>query len=134
MRQAFSVVAIAFLLLVPGVAAQGQEIKLSDSSYPSTAAYLAGTWKWERPEPRQTMIMRFGRDGSFFFHNFTIDLQHWGTYSAAGQHLDLTVTRSCEEQGKTCEDRAPPKHLEYTISPTSANVFQSNTERWERMK
>ena len=134
MGRAFSAAVLGLVLLATGSAARGQPINLPDGNFASTTAYLIGTWKWERPEPRQTMIMRFGTDGSFFFHNFTIDLQHWGTYVTAGQHLELTLTRSCEEQGKNCETRDPPKKLEYTITPASANVFQSNQERWERMK
>jgi len=42
--------------------------------------------------------------------------------------------RSCEDKGKNCETRNPPKDLDYSITPTSANVFMANTERWERMK
>jgi hypothetical protein len=134
MRGAFSAAMLALLFFVPSLSAQGQQITLSDGSWPSTAAYLAGTWKWERQQPRQTMIMRFGADGSFFFHNFTIDLQHWGSFTAGSQKLALSVTRSCEDKGGTCENRNPPLALEYTIKPTAANVFMANTERWERLK
>src|SRR5690242_14369097 len=45
-------------------------VNLPDAKYASLPAYLAGTWKWERQEPRQTMIMRFGPGTAFFFHNF----------------------------------------------------------------
>ncbi|TMJ31183.1 MAG: hypothetical protein E6G95_03895 [Alphaproteobacteria bacterium] len=134
MRQAFTAFAVGLLALLTAFVADAQQVKLSDGTYPSTAAYLEGTWKWERQEPRQSMIMRFGRDGSFFFHNFTIDLQHWGTYRATGQKLAITLARSCEDKGKNCETRNPPKDLDYSITPTSANVFMANTERWERMK
>ena len=131
MKQPLRVAAVALLLLVPG-ASQAQELKLADGSrYASAAAYYVGTWKWERPEPRQTAITRLGADGSFFFHNLTIDLQHWGTYSTAGQNLSLTLLRSCEDKGSNCENR---KDLEYAIAPTTANVFMANAERWERMK
>ena len=131
---AYLVGAVLALTLAPAPEAAAQAIKLSDGSYASTGAYLEGTWKWERQEPRQTMIMRFGRDGSFFFHNYTIDLQHWGTYRAVGQQLFLTLTRSCENQSSNCQDRSPPKDLDYAIAPTSANVFMANSERWERVK
>jgi hypothetical protein len=134
MRQAFRVVALALLMLATALAAQAQQITLSDGNYASTGAYLEGTWKWERAEPRQTMIMRFGRDGSFYFHNFTIDLQHWGRYTASGKDLALKVTRSCEDKGNACENRNPPLDLNYTITPSSANLFLANTERWERQK
>lgn len=134
MRQAVTAFAVGVLALVTASVAEAQQVKLADGTWASTGAYLEGTWKWERPEPRQTMVMRFTRDGIFFFHNFTIDLQHWGRYRAVGQKLSITLTRSCEEQGGNCETRNPPKNLEYTISPSSANVFMANTERWERMK
>lgn len=134
MRQAFTAFAVGVLALMTTFAVQAQQIKLADGTWPSTGAYLQGTWKWERQEPRQTMIMRFNRDGGFFFHNFTIDLQHWGTYRATGATLSITLTRSCEEKGANCENRNPPKDLEYTIRPTTATVFMANSERWERMK
>ena len=134
MRRAITAFAVGVLALMTAVSADAQQVKLADGAWASTAAYLEGTWKWERPEPRQTMIMRFRRDGSFFFHNFTIDLQHWGRFRAEGQHLALTLTRSCEDKGGNCEDRNPPKKLEYAITPTSANVFMANSERWERQK
>jgi hypothetical protein len=134
MRQALTAVAVGLLALMTAFAAQAQQVRLADGSWPTTAAYLAGTWKWERQEPRQTMIMRFTGDGGFFFHNFTIDLQHWGRYRAVGQNLAITLTRSCENQGSSCETRNPAKDLEYTITPTTANLFMANTERWERMQ
>jgi hypothetical protein len=134
MRQAFTAFAVGVIALMTAFAAQAQQVKLSDGTWASTGAYLQGTWKWERQEPRQTMIMRFSRDGSFFFHNFTIDLQHWGTYRATGESLAITLTRSCEEKGSNCENRNPPKDLAYTITPTTANLFMANSERWERMK
>jgi hypothetical protein len=133
MRQAFAAFAVV-LGLMTAFAAAAQQVKLADGTWPSTAAYLEGTWKWERQEPRQSMIMRFGRDGSFFFHNFTIDRQHWGTYRGAGQTLSLTITRTCDNQGKICEDRSPAQDLAYAITPTTANLFMANAERWERMK
>jgi len=131
MRQAFTAFAAGVLALMTAFIADAQQVKRSDGTWPSTAGYLEGTWKLERQEPRQTMIMRFERDGSFFFHNLTIDLQHWGTYSTAGQNLSLTLLRSCEDKGSNCENR---KDLEYAIAPTTANVFMANAERWERMK
>jgi hypothetical protein len=134
MKQACRVVVVALLMLTSGLAARAQQITLSDASYPSAGAYLEGTWKWERQEPRQSMIMRFGRDGSFYFHNYTIDLQHWGRYTATGERLAVKVTRSCEDMGRLCEDRDPPLDLSYAFTPTGANVFMANTERWERQK
>jgi hypothetical protein len=134
MRRAFIGVAVWLLALTAAFGAEAQQIRLSDGTYPSTAVYLQGTWKWERAEPRQTVIMRFGRDNSFFFHNFTIDRQHWGSYSAAGGKLSVVVTRTCDDKGTTCENRNPPLNVEYPIVPSSANVFQSESERWERMK
>jgi hypothetical protein len=134
MRHAFRRVALALIVLSAAFAVRAQTITLSDGNYASTAAYLEGTWKWERQEPRQTMIMRFSQDGSFYFNNYTIDLQHWGRYTATGQELALQVTRSCEGKGKVCENRNPPLDLSYSITPRSANVFMANTERWEREK
>ena len=127
-------VAIWLLALTAAFTAQAQQVKLSDGTYASTAAYLEGTWKWERQEPRQTVIMRFGSDSSFFFHNFTIDRQHWGRYSAASGKLSVVVTRTCDDKGKNCENRDPPLNVAYDIVPTTANVFMAQSERWERMK
>jgi hypothetical protein len=132
MRRAVTAFAVGMLALMTAFAAGAQQVRLADGTWVSTAVYLEGTWKWERPEPRQTMIMRFSRNGSFFFHNFTVDLEHWGRYRVDGQHLALTLTRSCEDKGSTCKNRNPPKTLEYTIVPTSANMFMANSERWER--
>jgi hypothetical protein len=42
--------------------------------------------------------------------------------------------RSCEDKGSSYENRNPPKDLEFSITPTTANLFMANTERWERMK
>jgi len=126
--------AIATVLMLVFAPAHAQQIKLSDATYTSASAYLDGIWKWERPEPRQTVIMRFNRDGTFFFHNLTIDLQHWGTYRATDNSFSVSLTRSCEKQGSDCANRTPPKTFDYPFTPTSANVFMSKTERWERMK
>ncbi len=134
MRRIFIWLAVCVLALTAAFAVEAQQVKLSDGSYPSMAAYLQGTWKWEREEPRQTVIMRFGRDNSFFFHNFTIDRQHWGSYSASDGKLAVVVTRTCDDKGSTCENRNPPLNVEYPVAPNSANVFMSQTERWERMK
>src|SRR5204863_5000028 len=65
MRSAVTAVLFALFLLAPGLVVQAQQVRLSDGTYASPRAYLEGTWKFDRPEPRQTMIMRFGRDGTF---------------------------------------------------------------------
>jgi hypothetical protein len=134
LRAAVAALVAAHLLVAPCGTAWAEPLILSDGRYASEAEYIAGNWKWERAEPRQTMIMRFGRDGSFFYHNLTTDLQHWGSYVATGGNLQVKVTRSCENKGTNCEDRKPPATLEYPCTPVSANVFMSNSERWERMK
>jgi hypothetical protein len=114
--------------------APAQGVTLPDGKYASLPAYLAGTWKWERQEPRQSMIMRFGPGNAFFFHNFTIDLQHWGTFSVTADTLTVFLTRSCSEKSTNCGDRSPPDKMEFGFQADSANVFQSSGERWERMK
>jgi hypothetical protein len=134
MNRIVTMLAVGMLALMTAFGAGAQQVRLADGTWASTGAYIQGTWKWERPEPRQSMIMRFNRDGTFFFHNFTIGLQHWGTYRATGEKLAITLTRSCEDKGNNCENRNPPKDLAYTITPTTANVFMANTERWERVK
>jgi len=114
--------------------APAQGLDFPDGKYASLAAYLAGTWKWERQEPRQSMIMRFGPGNAFFFHNFTIDLQHWGTYQATNDMLAVFLTRSCSEKGSNCNNRSPPEKMEFSFKPIGAHAFTSSSERWERIE
>jgi hypothetical protein len=129
-----AVIVGASLILACAQGAMAQQLTLSDGKYASPTAYLTGTWKWERQEPRQTMIMRFGSDGTFFFHNFTVDIQHWGRFTATDDKLNITLSRTCEKQSTDCSDYDPPKPLDYAYRPTGADVFMSSAERWERMK
>jgi hypothetical protein len=122
------------LILAFAQGTMAQQLTLPDGKYASPAAYLAGLWKWERQEPRQTMIMRLGGDGTFFFHNFTVDIQHWGKFTATADKLNIMLSRTCEKQGSDCSDYDPPKRLDYPYVPTGADVFMSSAERWERMK
>jgi len=135
MRQAFAALVLAFLVLTTTAAAAGaQPIVLSDGTYGSPGEYLAGTWTWDRPEPRQTMMMTFERNGGFYYKNLTTGLEHWGSYSVKNDEFHVVVKRSCSEQGTNCADRDPPLTVENNFKPTSANVFMSNDERWIRQK
>jgi len=134
MNQPLGVAAVALLLLVPG-ASQAQELKLSDGSrYASAAAYYVGTWKWERPQPRQTAITRLGADGSFFFHNLTNGLQHFGRYKAGTTTFTVSLEKSCSANGASCQVHEPPLVKDYPFEPVSADLFQAGVERWERQK
>ena len=135
MRQAASVAACVLLLLAPAVAVHAQELKLADGSrYASAADYYVGTWKWERPQPRQTAISRFGRDGSFFFQNLTNGIQHFGRYKAGTTIVTLALEKSCSNNGEICQVHEPPQVKDYPFSPVSADLFQAGEERWERQK
>ena len=127
-----SVVRLQFVLvaLCLGLAATARAQALP-GGFNSYADYIVGTWKWERMEPRQTMIMRFERGGAFYFNNYTIKLEHWGSYSASNGQLNISLNRSCEDK-TTCENRSPPKELQYQFQPNGADVFMAGSERWER--
>ncbi|MBX3501989.1 MAG: hypothetical protein KF889_21315 [Alphaproteobacteria bacterium] len=118
-------------LALPAPAA-AQALNFPDGSFASPGAFIVGSWKWERQEPRQTVMMRFEPGGGFFFHNLTNGLQHHGSYSASGAGLHLNITRSCEDNGARCASRSPPMVVNYNLTPVSAGVFMSETERWER--
>ncbi|MBV8393492.1 MAG: hypothetical protein JOY81_09965 [Alphaproteobacteria bacterium] len=129
----------AFLVFCVVVLAQSgaphaQALTLPDGKFASLSEYLSGTWKWERQEPRQTVIMKFEGNGAFYFNNLTIDLQHWGKYVVSDGNLKVIVSRSCSNQSRNCEDRNPPLDLDYPLTPASAGVFMSNAEKWERQK
>lgn len=127
-RLLFAPVALVVLSLVATVShAQGLP-----GGFASSDEFIVGAWKWERIEPRQTVWMWFERGGAFRFHNVTLDLEHWGTYTASGKTLHLTLTRTCEKQRANCENRNPPKALDYQFEPIEADVFMAGSERWKR--
>lgn len=128
----FVLVILAFWPLALPAPALAQALNLPGGSYASATEFITGSWKWERQEPRQTVWMRFERGGGFFFHNVTTGLQHYGQFAATGNQLNLTLNRSCENNGARCADRSPPLVVNYNFTPTSAGVFMSNEERWER--
>ena len=132
-RFCFALLAVTalWLLTLPSPAA-AQAMNLPDGSFDSPAAFIVGSWKWERAEPRQTVLMRFDQGGGFFFHNRTTGLQHLGSYTASAGGLHLNITRSCDDNGARCADRSPPMAVNYNFRPISAGVFMSETERWER--
>ena len=114
---------------------QAQELKLADGSrYASATAYYVGTWKWERPQPRQTAITRLGADGSFFFHNLTNGLQHFGRYKAGSTTFTVAIEKSCSDNGARCQVHESPAVKDYPFQPVSADLFQAGIERWERQK
>lgn len=128
----FMAVLTAVGLMTLPLAARAQ-VNLPDGKYPSTAAYLAGSWKWEKPEPRETMRMKFGPGSTFFYENVTTDLQHFGQYVMLPDgNARVTIGRSCSNRGANCQNRAEPMVVVDPISPVSADVFMSNSEKWER--
>jgi hypothetical protein len=128
----FMTVLAAIGLMMASLGAQAQVI-LPDGKYESTDAYLAGSWKWEKPEPRATMRMRFGPGSTFFYENATTGLQHHGQYAMLPDgNVRVTIGRSCNNFGADCQNRSEPLVVVDPISPVSANVFMSNSEQWER--
>jgi hypothetical protein len=125
-RLPFAVVAVVLLCLAAATA-RAQNLP---SGYASYGDFIAGAWKYERQEPRQTMWMRFEQGGVFNFDNTTIELKHWGTYTIKDGELLIVINRSCDP--KSCENRSPPLTLTYRITPVDAAVFTSGSERWER--
>lgn len=121
---------VALLALAMPFAAAAQQLNLPDGKYASPAEFIIGTWKWERQQPRQTVIMRFERNGAFYFHNMGLRLEHYGSYGVAGGQFNLRVNRTCEN--KQCSTRNPPMDVQYPFTPVSAKVFMSNDEKWER--
>jgi hypothetical protein len=135
MRQAATAVAVGMLASTTAFGAQAQQLVLSDGSRYATAVdFYTGTWKWERPQPRQTAITRLGRDGSFFFHNLTNGLQHIGRYKAGSTTFTVAIERSCSDNGARCQSHEPPAVKDYPFQPVSADLFQAGIERWERQK
>jgi hypothetical protein len=121
-------------LMTASLGAQAQVV-LPDHKYESTDAYLAGNWKWERAEPRETMRMRFGPGSTFFYENSTTGQQHSGQYAMLPDgNVRVTIGRSCDNFGAACQNRAEPLVVVDPISPVSANVFMSNAEKWERQR
>src|SRR5690242_7296572 len=121
--------ACAVALMLGAASASAQPIVLSDGTYGSSNEYLNGTWKWERAEPRQTMTMRFERNGDFYYRNNTTGLEHWGTYSIDGDTFRIVLKRSCAEKRTECADHQPPRDVDNKFKPLSANVFMSASER-----
>lgn len=115
-------------LLLPA-GAWAQTLTLPDRSFSSLNAYLVGTWKWERPEPRETMIMKFDADGAFSYQAVRKGLQHRGRFGIDAGRIHLTITETCNPG---CTTREPPARHDYPLTPKSANLFVSDDERWER--
>jgi hypothetical protein len=133
-RATFVALVGVLLSLTASLGVSAQPVELKDGKYPSMKDYLVGAWNWERQEPRQTVRMRFGRDGGFFFHNLTLGLQHYGTFTTKGTSLLLKISRTCAKNGAQCESRNPAMEVDYALVPVSANLFTSDKERWERMR
>ena len=124
----------AALVALPG-AAHAQTMVLPDGSrFASPADYYPGTWKWERPQPRQTSITRFGRDGSFFFHNLTNGVQQVGHYAPGMRNFTVTFAKICYDHGTRCNAYDPPRVRDYPFEPLGADLFKAGDERWERQK
>jgi len=122
----------ATLILLSLGDARGEPLVLSGTTYASQTDFLYGTWEWLRPEPQQTVQMRFSRDGAFFFNNFTVGLTHHGKFkSDKANSMQVIIDKSCDKKG--CSDRNPPLVFDYPMRPTAPNQFYCNEEKWDRL-
>ena len=121
----------AAALVVMGIAAHAEPVTLDGQTFASLAAFLQGSWRYQQRQPEQTMNMRFGADGSFYFHNETIDVTHNGSFSATNNRMQLSLTQTCQ-RGK-CVTNNPPRVVDYPMRPAKPNVFFSNDEEWTRV-
>ena len=56
-----------------------------------------------------------------------------GRYEVRGRLLHLVVTRWCETKD-ACRTSDDPSAVDQPFKPVSADVFMSNSERWQRQK
>jgi len=122
-------IAIALALVTP---AHAEPIELADGKYASAEDYVIGTWVWQRDQPRETRKLTFGKDGSFVYVNVQSHVAS-GRYEVRGRLLHLVVTRYCETKD-TCQTSDDPSAVDQPFKPVSADVFMSNSERWQRQK
>jgi hypothetical protein len=112
--------------------ARSEPLVVSGTRYASRTDFLYGTWEWLRQQPAQKIQLRFSRDGTFFFNNFTTGLTHQGRFDAdKTEAMHLTITKSCDKEG--CNNRNPPLIVEYPMRPSAANIFYSADEKWDRL-
>jgi len=139
---ALGVICVSALPVASANADEGHRIQLAQADpvvvpggrFRSMVDYLAGTWVWEKPQPRQTMHMRFGRNGLFFFNNFTLGISHYGRYEiGAGGALHLELYRTCTDHGRECRTNTPPRTENDTIHPIRANEFATQKDSWIRL-
>jgi len=122
-------VAMVLALATP---ARADPIELADGKYASAEEYVVGTWVWQRDQPRETRKLTFEKDGGFVYVNAQSHVAS-GRYEVRGQLLHLVVTRWCETKD-TCRTSDDPSAVDQPFKPVSADVFMSNSERWQRQK
>ena len=126
---------IACLCLIAAPFAVRAQVTLPDGKYNSVTAYPAGTWDWHKVETNEVMRMKFGPGSTFFYENVTTGLQHYGQFAMLPDgNVRVTMGRSCDNHGASCQNRKEPFVVVDPISPVSANVFMSNEEKWERVR
>jgi hypothetical protein len=124
--------AAACLASTPALAS-AQPVELADGRYASAAAYLAGTWMWQREQPRELRRFTFGRDGGFAYENATQGRTSYGNFETMSGKVRVTMIRVCDGPD-ACSKIEPPVVVEEPVTPLSADVFMSNSERWTRVK
>jgi len=107
--------------------ARAEPIELGDSKYASAEAYLAGTWAFG---PRR---LTFAPDGGVTYENTEQERTSTGRYEVHGTQVHISINRSCDKDG-TCQTTDDPAVVDQPFKPVSADVFQSNSERWQRQK
>jgi hypothetical protein len=133
-RHAVAAVILA-VLLTPAPDARAQRMVLADgSNFASPAEYYPGTWKWERPQPRQTSIARFGRDGSFFFHNPTNGVQQFGRYVPGARSFTVSFARDVLREWRALRNPRPTARARLSVRSRRRRLVQGRDERWERQK
>jgi hypothetical protein len=112
--------------------ARAEPIELADGKYASAEDYVVGTWVWQRDEPRESRKLTFERGGGFVYVNAQSHVAS-GRYEVRGRILHLVVNRWCETPD-TCRTSDDPSAVDQPFKPVSADVFMSNSERWQRQK
>lgn len=120
----------ATLLAAASPPAHAEAFTIGGRTFASAEAFLIGSWTWLRRDPAQTVRMRFGRDGSFFFNNDTTKLTHTGSYRSSAKGIELVIAKTCDAKG--CSDRTPPMVVNYPLRPETPNRFYSADEEWNR--
>jgi hypothetical protein len=119
----------AILAIALPFAASAQQTNLP-GGYASLTDFVVGTWKWERQEPRWTVVARFERSGAFRVHYRPDEIIILGSYGLAGGRFYLRLTQRCDHG--QCRTIDPPREVDYPVNVVNAGKFTSADEVWER--